>query len=1696
MAPDHAQHPGRAVLAEMYAAIGEPGYATVAKHSAFTVEKNVTKSTVYNVLSGRTKPQPSTVDAVIAACLDYAEKHPRTARLDPPHFKHWHDRYRSAVLKSDAARRAAVDPVLAGYLDQARAQFRLVQLETLTPLSDQDEHPAMGLGEIFLAQSVRENPPPVDLPREVWRRLVERGHLRDDDLPTGLDRTSLDRLHQAYQQRKPIPVLALLAQPSATRLVLLGDPGSGKSTLARYLALALAGGTQLPAELAPLTGVTPIVIELRVYISDTWGSGDFLDLLDFQYTHEGFGLPRKTAQSLLTSGPSLVVFDGLDEVFDPAQREAISRRIAGFATRYPLARVVVTSRVVGYHRPILDTAGFVHYKLEDFDRKQIGTFVRQWYTTAYLGNERESKRLHDRLLTAIDNARPVAELAGNPMLLTILAIISRRRELPRDRREVYDHAVTVLVEHWDISKHLADRHVDQGMPYIDRRAKVELLHRVARRMQDAPAGLAGNHIPGQDLTEEFEGYLRDTYELPKDRAKTVANAMLDQFQQRNFILSRFGTGVYGFVHRAFLEYLAADDIVQRFGRRRKLSEQDIIDIFTGRWSDPSWHEVLRHIAGMLEEEFVASVIDHLLALSPTWRQSVKAIPNHLVLAVQCLSEVRRLGVVTEQSERVAAAITDMLGVAEVRHRRHDTELMELIEQKVLPVLSAFSQHWAGAEVYRRWFAAEQNNLVRQSGRHPSAALNLATRMRVVLRGSDPRFHEHLLAQLTSSVPALRISGISGLTELSMDDETTVDELRRVAEADAHPAVRLAAIGAISQNSADAHVRALLVRRAETDEQSVVRTTAIELLAADRPHRPAMVDWLRHLAADTPDDQVRSAAIAAMDVENAGQGLLNWLQDRVNADIAPQVREAAVSAVATGWATDPAVLQWLRLLAEQAPATDVRGAALRAVAEHRRREPGVLDWLLDRARRDIADSVRRVVVEVLAESWLNDPDVVEWLRGQITRTQDMGLASAALRAVGSVSRAHDSREWLREVATYGWHCYVRNDAIRLAAERWGTEPEVRSWLRAVAVDDPDVLVRRAAVEATLSHAATDDTLSWLTGIAESDTHEYLRTSAVESVVVGWLDQPEIVPWLRTRLATDPGGQVSTAVISALSSVLIFSADSSPTDIVDRLRDMARSDSHLGVRYSVTQLIADWFADEPDVEAWLHEIARTDRHPDIRSTAVRALVTISGTTPENFAWLQKVSTTDMHRDVRQTGVEQLSSWWRHEPELLCWLKEILDREPEPELRERIINTVADRWTSSNWLFDPGVIDWLAELAESDRDGVGRAAAITAVVHSRAQQPETLDWLTDRLAGDPDSQARTAVIDALAGRWPTHDTKTILEDIVATDPSGRVRAATVAQIANSWGQTTGMLDWLRRLATTDPHRAVREEAVTKVVTGWRQASETLGWLKAVATSDADGSVRAVAIELLADHWPNHPGSRDWVRRQITHNSEPLARAGAIRQLGQRWGNRADILPWLRGVGETDADPLARIAAIEVAVEYSTLDPVTPRWLRGRVTADKDPTVQACAVHAAAHAGRLLPDTPDWLRAIADSDAHWHSRSSAVELLASGWPHDHEGTDLLRRIAADDQDPMVRTIAIEMAALSGAHRTGLDWLKELAADDDPGVVCAVIRTIAATHPFDEDTVPWLRDVAAGGNEVTRRTALRELTHLGASPCAGHPPD
>ena len=759
------------------------------------------------------------------------------------------DRLRGSAAAS--AELASVPPeaefarARAEYLERLRQRYRRVDLEVLTPLTEQGNHPEMLLGKVFVPQTARADPPPVELPRELWRRLAEAGEIRDQDLPEGLDKNLLDKMRASYQDRPAKPVLDVIAGPDGQHLVLLGDPGAGKSTLARYLMLALAEtaasrNTATPQTGDPaLSGIAewlPLLVELRTYADPRWRDGTFLDLIDHLHTTEHLGLPRPLLDDFLRqNGRAVMVFDGLDEVFDPAIREQIARQIEAFAARYPQVRVIVTSRVIGYRRAIFDAAGFTHWMLQDLTLEQITTFTTAWYRASCAGNPAEAERLRERLLGAVRNSPAVAELAGNPMLLTILAIIGRRQELPRERLAVYQHAVSVLVEHWDTTgKHLHYTRAG-GMPYLAHQDKLELLRLVARRMQDAPAGFSGNHVPGPDLITEFDTYLRERFELPASRALPAARAMLDQLRERNFILAQFGAEVYGFVHRAFLEYLAAADICQRFSSR-EMTESELLHVFRDHWEDPAWQEVLVLIAGMIPPRFTGQAINGLLTIGPVRYQEPEMAAQPVLLALRCLGEVRKPGALAAQSRTTAIALTSLIDTlidtaSDMTPFGAVSRLPGALEG-ILPVLAGLGPDWAGRREYENWYLTKGQFL----SNHPLIyELDMAAARIYITHLAQNRQDAHHLSFLAKagSSSAIRRAAVEALAAGWGDDPATMPWLRERATTDQDGDVRRAAVQALAAGWGDEPATAGLLReRATTDQHAAVRQAAVETLATD------------------------------------------------------------------------------------------------------------------------------------------------------------------------------------------------------------------------------------------------------------------------------------------------------------------------------------------------------------------------------------------------------------------------------------------------------------------------------------------------------------------------------------------------------------------------------------------------------------------------------------------------------------------------------------------------------------------------------------------------------------------------------------------------------------------------------------------------------------------------------------------------
>src|SRR5262249_20731304 len=160
--------------------------------------------------------------------------------------------------------------------------------------------------------------------------------------------------------------------------------------------------------------------------------------------------------------------------------------------------------------------------------------------------------------------------------------------------------------------------------------------------------------------------------------------------------------------RAFLEYFSATDIVRRFHRREWTPDELVRDVFGRRWADPNWHEVLLLVAGMIDESFTGAAIGWLLRSDPLWFIKSEKAPQHILLAIRCLGEVRKLGMLSRQCKEVTDAIILLLEAAflqpyNLRQYRQTSATLDAIQEKALPVFEAPGPPWPERGHYWGWY---------------------------------------------------------------------------------------------------------------------------------------------------------------------------------------------------------------------------------------------------------------------------------------------------------------------------------------------------------------------------------------------------------------------------------------------------------------------------------------------------------------------------------------------------------------------------------------------------------------------------------------------------------------------------------------------------------------------------------------------------------------------------------------------------------------------------------------------------------------------------------------------------------------------------------------------------------------------------------------------------------------------------------
>jgi transposase-like protein len=557
---------------------------------------------------------------------------------------------------------------LGKYQETLREQYGNLKIESLDV--EGCAYNNLKLWRMFIPQDVRPcqefNPKVYELPKDKLRELVDRGELDAAALDADLEAAQLETYHRSYREQPIQNVLEVIgrttgqgqrSRPVADYAVVLGDPGSGKSTLLQYVALQWA--EQPIRDLRALAErPLPLLIELRKYGKDRH---DQKCSSVVEYLHQGevaCRLNQRQLHEVLQAGDAIALFDGVDEVFDPHLRDVVVTDIHRFTNDYPQVQVIVTSRWLGYKAQLLRDAGFDHYMLQDLTDEQVGEFVQRWHDQTFPeGADKLRKR--ERLHRALRESRSIRQLAGNPLLLTMMAILNRNQELPRDRPELYTQASRVLLHQWDVERNLIEHRLDPVT--IDYRDKQAMLRKVAYHMQSGAAGLAGNIISAGELERILTDHLRS---MEVDKPREMARLMIKQLRERNFILCYLGADNYAFVHRTFLEFFAAWAFVWEFKETQTLSFEELKEqTFGHHWQEESWQEVLRLIAGMVEPKFVGSIIADLTQKKVN-KESFVIREKHLgfapilglggfrnlLLAAHCVAEVHNIKEIKIESE--------------------------------------------------------------------------------------------------------------------------------------------------------------------------------------------------------------------------------------------------------------------------------------------------------------------------------------------------------------------------------------------------------------------------------------------------------------------------------------------------------------------------------------------------------------------------------------------------------------------------------------------------------------------------------------------------------------------------------------------------------------------------------------------------------------------------------------------------------------------------------------------------------------------------------------------------------------------------------------------------------------------------------------------------------------------------------------
>jgi len=384
-----------------------------------------------------------------------------------------------------------------------------------------------------------------------------------------------------------------------SRVVVRGEAGSGKTTLLRWLAIQ-AARRSFGENLRSWNRCVPFFVPLREYAERPFPSSQ--QFVAAVAPNVAAAMPTGWAHQVLST-KALLLIDGIDEI-PTARRAELAEWLRGLVEEYPNAAIITSSRPAALEARLArstmgDALVALHFEqitLEPMSVADSETLISQWHSAVARDLTDEDslskvERYERDLVRALYDRPALRALAANPLLCSMVCVLNwdRQQRLPDSRMQLYELALEMLIDARDAERGIRAAQLQT----LDRSAKETLLDGIAYWMMR-------NGVTEANFSDVEAQVSMALQRMPS--APQAAGNVLQELLERTGVLRQPQAGSVDFIHRTFLEYMAA---------RAAIRAGDIGFLAT-KVQEDSWREVIvfavGHAHGRQRDELVTKLL--------------------------------------------------------------------------------------------------------------------------------------------------------------------------------------------------------------------------------------------------------------------------------------------------------------------------------------------------------------------------------------------------------------------------------------------------------------------------------------------------------------------------------------------------------------------------------------------------------------------------------------------------------------------------------------------------------------------------------------------------------------------------------------------------------------------------------------------------------------------------------------------------------------------------------------------------------------------------------------------------------------------------------------------------------------------------------------------------------------------------------